>query len=182
MPKSEPVSEYRDWVEKNVYIRKHRIQTTKVHLSRDRVIIGFVGSVDYGESDEQRLTEDDLTFIRHEPCLDSDTACVICLDMMISFLRERTDNARQEQEGKHKARSFHYRFLIVKTHNGPRMSGAKRPIDPLVSFRLNKTQPTLAASCASQTGSFLVAYPLSQRLPQQGFPVEAEDLGLHRNR
>ncbi len=45
--KLDQVSEYRKWVEENVYITFHRIRTVVVPLGRKRVVNGFVGQVDY---------------------------------------------------------------------------------------------------------------------------------------
>ena len=49
--KLDRISDYRDWVEQNVYIRKHRLRTVRVSLGRQRNFIGFVGDVTYTISD-----------------------------------------------------------------------------------------------------------------------------------
>ncbi len=41
------ISDYRKWVERNIYISNHRIRTIPVPLGRGRAVVGFVGSVDY---------------------------------------------------------------------------------------------------------------------------------------
>jgi CRISPR-associated endoribonuclease Cas6 len=43
----EYTSEYRDWVEQNVHISRHRIRTAHVPIGRRRQVVGFVGDVDY---------------------------------------------------------------------------------------------------------------------------------------
>ncbi|MHA1247370.1 MAG: CRISPR system precrRNA processing endoribonuclease RAMP protein Cas6 [Candidatus Thorarchaeota archaeon] len=47
----ERVSDYRDWVEKNVSVSYHRIHTETVPLGRGRDFVGFVGKVVYAVGD-----------------------------------------------------------------------------------------------------------------------------------
>jgi CRISPR/Cas system endoribonuclease Cas6 (RAMP superfamily) len=45
--KLEIVSEYRTWVERNVFVSYHDIHTVKIPLGRKRVLVGFIGNVMY---------------------------------------------------------------------------------------------------------------------------------------
>ncbi len=45
--KIERVTDYRDWVEQNVSVSRHRIRTTEIELGRERPFVGFIGDVVY---------------------------------------------------------------------------------------------------------------------------------------
>jgi len=47
------VSDYRDWVDSNVYISAHRLRTVRVSLGRSRSFVGFVGNVTYQIDDSR---------------------------------------------------------------------------------------------------------------------------------
>ncbi len=47
----EHVSDYYEWVTKNVYVAGHRLRTVKIPLGRRRTVVGFVGRVYYRVKD-----------------------------------------------------------------------------------------------------------------------------------
>ncbi len=49
----ERVTDYRDWVEQNVSVSRHRIRTTELELGRKRSFVGFIGEVVYNVRNAQ---------------------------------------------------------------------------------------------------------------------------------
>jgi CRISPR-associated endoribonuclease Cas6 len=52
----EPIGDYRQWVQREVYVSRHRIRTSTADLGQRRSVIGFVGDATFG------IRKDDSTF------------------------------------------------------------------------------------------------------------------------
>lgn len=43
----EPIGDYRQWVQREVYVSRHKIKTSTAHLGQRRSVVGFVGDVTF---------------------------------------------------------------------------------------------------------------------------------------